>query len=60
MVVELLQTAEHLLTASAHEVSDLMRPQKASDYYDRPGPRSIAYSFASRGAAHLRRVDGTR
>src|SRR5260221_10641451 len=33
------------------------RPTCQIDYYQRGGSRSIAYGLASRGAAHLRRVD---
>ena len=33
------------------------RPTCQLDYYQQPGSRSIAYGLASRGAAHLRRVD---
>ena len=35
----------------------LERPVCQLDYYQRPGSRGIAYGLASRGAAHLRRVD---
>jgi DNA-binding Lrp family transcriptional regulator len=35
------------------------RPTCQIDYYQRGGSRSIAYGLASRGAAHLRRVDDT-
>jgi DNA-binding Lrp family transcriptional regulator len=35
------------------------RPACQIDYYQRGGSRSIAYGLASRGAAHLRRVDDT-
>ena len=35
----------------------LERPRCQLDYYQRPGSRSITYGLASRGAAHLRRVD---
>ena len=35
----------------------LERPRCQLDYYQHPGSRSIAYGLASRGAAHLRRVD---
>jgi DNA-binding Lrp family transcriptional regulator len=35
----------------------LERPACQLDYYQQPGSRSIAYGLASRGAAHLRRVD---
>ncbi|MGB8166713.1 MAG: replication-relaxation family protein [Chthoniobacteraceae bacterium] len=35
------------------------RPVCQIDYYQRGGSRSIAYGLASRGAAHLRRVDDT-
>ena len=35
----------------------LERPRCQLDYYQSPGSRDIAYSLASRGAAHLRRVD---
>ncbi|MEO7700167.1 MAG: replication-relaxation family protein, partial [Opitutus sp.] len=35
------------------------RPLCQLDYYQRAGSRSIAYGLASRGAAHLRRVDNT-
>ena len=37
----------------------LERPAGQIDYYQSPGSRSIAYGLASRGAAHLRRVDDT-
>ncbi len=37
----------------------LERPACQIDYYQSPGSRSIAYGLASRGAAHLRRVDDT-
>ena len=35
----------------------LERPRCQLDYYQQPGSRSITYGLASRGAAHLRRVD---
>lgn len=35
----------------------LERPRCQLDYYQHPGSRSITYGLASRGAAHLRRVD---
>ena len=35
------------------------RPACQLDYYQRAGSRSIAYGLASRGAAHLRRMDNT-
>src|SRR5207249_2121652 len=37
----------------------LERPACQIVYYQSPGSRSIAYGLASRGAAHLRRVDDT-
>lgn len=37
----------------------LERPLCQLDYYQRAGSRRIAYGLASRGAAHLRRVDDT-